>query len=204
MNTSGMKFSVKDNNGNTVLKGLDFDFIMNIIISNPEKFCEARSVDLNSFRKQCLNCGAEDTVLMLLGYDANKAAKNADDVVAMSRRANWVYILKSTCGRYRKIGVTDGTPYKRAAEISKSSSKFGFAFEVEGAVNVGKHNMYLIEGWLHDRYHNYSMTGRFDANKIRFDGSTECFDAEEVDLNMVFKALHSCPACDDSFKFYKG
>ena len=64
-------------------------------------------------------------------------------------------------------------------------------------------DMYLIEGWLHDCYHNYSMTARFDANKIRFDGSTECFDAEEVDLNMVFKALHSCPACDDSFKFYK-
>ena len=32
MNISGMKFSVKDNNGDTVLKGLDFDFIMNIII----------------------------------------------------------------------------------------------------------------------------------------------------------------------------
>lgn len=203
MDTSSMKFSVKDNNGNTVLKGLDFDFIMNIIISNPEKFCEARGICLKGFREKCLNCGAEDTVLMMLGYDANKAAKNADDVVAMSRRANWVYILKSTCGRYRKIGVTDSTPYRRAAQISKSSSKFGFAFEVEGAVDVGKHNMYLIEGWLHDRYHNYSMTSRFNANKIRFDGSTECFDAEEVYLNMVFKALHSCPACDDSFKFYK-
>lgn len=203
MNTSSMKFSVKDNNGNTVLKGLDFDFIMNIIISNPEKFCEARGIGLKDFREKCLNCGAEDTVLMMLGYDANKAAKNADDVVAMSRRANWVYILKSTCGRYRKIGVADSTPYRRAAQISKSSSKFGFAFEVEGAVNVGEHNMYLIEGWLHDRYHNYSMTPRFNTNRIRFDGSTECFDAEEVDLNMVFKALHGCPACDDSFKFYK-
>lgn len=203
MNTSGMKFSVKDNNGNTVLKGLDFDLIMNIIVSNPEKFCEARGIGLNDFRNKCLNCGIEDTVLMLLGCDADKTAKNADDVVAMSRRANWVYILKSTCGRYRKIGVTDSTPYRRASAISKSSSKFGFAFEVEGAVNVGKHNMYLIEGWLHDRYHNYSMTSHFDANKIRFDGSTECFDAEEVDLNMVFKALHNCPACDDSFKFYK-
>lgn len=71
-------------------------------------------------------------------------------------------------------------------------------------MNVGEHNMHLIEGWLHDRYHNYSMTSRFGANRIRFDGSTECFDAEEVDLNMVFKALQSCPACDDSFKFYKG
>lgn len=205
MNASGLKFSVRDNNGNTVVKGLDFDFIINIIMSKPEKFCEVCGIGLSDFRKKCLHCGIEDAVLILLGYDSNsnKVAKNADDVVAMSHRANWVYILKSTCGRYRKIGVTDGTPYKRAAEISKSSSKFGFAFEVEGAVNVGKHNMYLIEGWLHDRYHNYSMTSRFDANRIRFDGSTECFDAEEVDLNMVFKAMHNCPACDDSFKFYK-
>ena len=203
MNASGLKFSVKDNNGNTVIKGLDFDFIMNMIISNPEKFCEVRGICLNDFRRECLNCGAENTVFRLLGYNGNRVSKNADDVVAMSQRANWVYILKSTCGRYRKIGVTDSTPYRRAAAISKSSSKFGFAFEVEGAVDVGKHNMYLIEGWLHDRYHNYSMTSRFDANKIRFDGSTECFDAEEVDLNMVFKAMYNCPACDDSFKFYK-
>lgn len=120
MNTSSMKFSVKDNNGNTVLKGLDFDFIMNIIISNPEKFCEARGIGLKDFREKCLNCGAEDTVLMMLGYDANKAAKTADDVVAMSRRANWVYILKSTCGRYRKIGVTDDTPYRRPLKLVKA------------------------------------------------------------------------------------
>lgn len=203
MNISNLKFNVKDNNGNTVIKGLDFDFIINIITSAPEKFCEARGISLNDFRKDCLNCGVENTVSRLLGYNGGEAAKNANDVVAMSQRANWVYILKSTCGRYRKIGVTNGTPYQRAAAISKSSSRLGFSFEVEGAVDVGRHNMYLIEGWLHDRYHNYNMTSCFGVNGISFDGSTECFDAEEVDLNMVFKALHSCPAYDDTFKFYK-